>query len=221
MFKKLLSYFIPVTIHSEKSEVSKSIDINWDNGELVIDSENTNYSYGHLQHFLKLGLKDIGFEKIRTMDHVLVLGVAGASVVKTLTDEIKYDGKITGVEIDPKIIELANKYFNINRIPQLDIVIEDAFEFVLKTKEKYDLVIVDIFQDIRMPNFVYESYFRDRICLILKSKGIILFNTMILDEKQNLLNEAYISSFNKENFSIKSLPRVEKHNELIVIEKMF
>jgi predicted membrane-bound spermidine synthase len=220
MIKKMLSYFMPITIHSEKSAVSKSIDVNWNNGQLVIDSENTNYSYGQLQQFLKSGLIDIGYEKIRAMEHVLVLGVAGASVVKTLTEEIKYKEKITGVEIDANIIELANKYFNIDQIPHLEIVIEDAFEFVLKTKEKYDLVIVDLFQDIRMPSFVYESYFRDHICLLLKSEGFILFNTMILDEKQNLLNETYISSFNKENFCIKALPRMEKHNELIVIKKM-
>lgn len=220
MIKKILSYFTPITIHSEKSALSKTIDINWDNGELVIDSENTNYSYGQLQCFLKLGLKDIGFERIRKMKHVLVLGVAGASVVKTLTNEIKYKGKITGVEIDANIIELANKYFNINKIPQLEIVIEDAFEFVLKTNKKYDLIIIDLFQDISMPSFVYEHYFRNRLCFLLKSQGFILFNTMILDDKQNLLNETYISSFKKENFSIKSLPRVEKHNELIVIEKM-
>ncbi|WP_418262967.1 spermidine synthase [Flavobacterium faecale] len=220
MFKKILSYFTPVSIHTEKSTVSKSLDINWNNGELVIDSENTNYSYGHLQHFLKLGLEAIGFEKVKAMKQVLVLGVAGASVVRTLIDDVQYEGKITGVEIDANIIKLANKYFNINKIPQLEIVIDDAFEFVFKTKVKYDLIIVDLFQDIQMPSFVYEIHFRDRICLLLEKNGCILFNTMPLDKKQNLLNETYISSFNKENFTIKSLPRVEKHNELILIERI-
>jgi hypothetical protein len=61
--------------------VSKSIEITWTNGELVLDSENTNYSYGSLQRILRLGLKSIGFDKIIKMNHVLILGVAG-SVVK-------------------------------------------------------------------------------------------------------------------------------------------
>jgi hypothetical protein len=34
--------------------VSKSIEITWTNGELVLDSENTNYSYGSLQRILRL-----------------------------------------------------------------------------------------------------------------------------------------------------------------------
>ena len=55
--------------------------------ELVLDSKNTNYSYGSLQRILRLGLKNIGFDKIVPMDHILVLGVAGGSVIKTLVED--------------------------------------------------------------------------------------------------------------------------------------
>ncbi|WPR70678.1 fused MFS/spermidine synthase [Flavobacterium sp. NG2] len=219
MIKQILSYLIPIVLYKRKSKLSKSLEVLWNKGELVIDSENTNYSYGDLQRILKIGLLDIGFEKIVRMNHILVLGVAGGSVVKTLIEDIQFKGKITGVEIDPEIIKIANKYFNLKDISQLNIVIDDAFEFVLKTKDKYDLIIVDVFQDTQMPNFLYQNYFTDRICSLLNSKGYILFNTMLLDKKQNLLNETYISSFKKENFSIRAIPRVEKHNELIVIER--
>jgi spermidine synthase len=54
----------------------------------------------------------------------------------------------------------------LNEIQQLEIVIDDAFEFVLRTKEKYDLIVIDVFQDTKMPNFLYENYFINRICLL-------------------------------------------------------
>ncbi|WP_016989559.1 spermidine synthase [Flavobacterium sp. ACAM 123] len=219
MLKKVLSYLLPIKIHTVKSVLSKSIEVIWTNGELVLDSENTNYSYGNLQHVLRLGLKTIGFNKIIKMDHILILGVAGGSVVKTLVDEIKFSGRITGVEIDPEIIKLANHYFKLDEIEQLEIVIDDAFEFVLKTKENYDLIIIDVFQDTKMPNFLYESYFINRICFLLKSKGFVLFNTMLLNEQHNIRNKKYISDFCNTNYSIKTIPRIEIHNELIVIEK--
>ncbi|MNE20898.1 spermidine synthase [compost metagenome] len=154
------------------------------------------------------------------MDHVLVLGVAGGSVIKTLVDEIKYRGKITGVEIDPEIIKVANNYFKLNEIKNLEIVIDDAFEFVLKTKKKYNLIIIDIFQDITMPNFLFEDFFINRICFLLKSKGFVLFNTMLLTEKDNQRNKKYVSEFHEDHFRIKTIPRIEVHNELIVIEKL-
>jgi spermidine synthase len=219
MLAKIFSYIIPVKIFKTKSKLSKTIEITWANGELVMDSENTNYSYGSLQRILRKGLKHFGFDKIAKMETALVLGVAGGSVIKTLVDEIKFKGQITGVDIDPTIIKIAKEYFKLDDIKNLNIVIDDAFEFVFKTKDFYDLIIIDIFQDTSMPNFLFEKFFINRICVLLKSKGVVLFNTMCLTSGDNIRNKNFISDFNDENFRIKSIPRVEVHNELIIIEK--
>jgi predicted membrane-bound spermidine synthase len=220
MIQKLFSYLYPIKIFKKKSARSKVIEVTWANGELVLDSENTNYSYGSLQRILRYGLRNIGYNKVLEMDHILVLGVAGGSVIKTLVDEIEYKGKITGVEIDAEMIQIANQYFNLNEIQQLKIVIDDAFEFVLKTKDKYDLIIIDIFEDTNMPNFLFEKFFSERICFLLKDRGFVLFNTMILDEAHNVRNRKYISEINPQLFTSKMLPRIEVHNELIIIEKL-
>lgn len=220
MIQKFFSYIIPIKIFKKKSARSKIIEVTWANGELVLDSENTNYSYGSLQRILRYGLRNIGYNKILEMDHILLLGVAGGSVVKTLVDEIEYKEKITGVEIDPDMIQVANQYFNLNQIKQLELVIDDAFEFVLKTKDKYNLIIIDVFEDTNMPNFLFEKFFLDRICTLLKDGGYILFNTMILDEAHNVRNRKYISEINPKMFTAKMLPRIEVHNELIIINKV-
>jgi len=219
MLKRLFSYFMPIIIYQKKSSVSKNIEVAWNNGQLVIDSKNTNYSYGSLQRVLRKGLKNIGFEKVKSMESILILGVAGGSVIKTIVDDIQYKGKITGIEIDPDIIQIANDHFQLNQIPNLNIIIDDAFEFVLKTKEKYDLIIIDIFQDTTMPNFLFEKFFMNRIGYLLNPHGFILFNTMILDDKQNHRNEKYLVEFNNKPFKVKKMPRIEHHNELIIIEK--
>lgn len=219
MLKRIFSYILPINIVKKHSALSKSLEVTWANGELVLDSANTNYSYGSLQRILRKGLKSIGYDKIIEMQHILVLGVAGGSVIKTLVDEIKFKGKITGVEIDASIIALANEYFQLNEIPNLEIVVDDAFEFVLKTKEKYDLIIIDVFQDTNMPNFLFEEFFINRIGFLLREKGFILFNTMCLKENDNIRNDKYVSAFNKKEFVVRKIPRVELHNELIIVEK--
>lgn len=218
MFKKIFSYILPINIHKQNSALSKKIEVTWANGQLVLDSLNTNYSYGSLQRILRKGLKNIGFEKIQKMENILVLGVAGGSVIKTLVHEINFSGKITGVEIDPEIISVANKYFGLNAIPNLELINDDAFEFALKTREKFHLIIIDIFCDAHMPNFLFEDFFRERMCFLLKPKGFILFNTMCLNNEQNHRNEKFIQNVPRE-FSVKTIPRVEQHNELIIIEK--
>ena len=221
MLKKLFSYIIPFNIFKQKSTISQTLEVTWTDGELVLDSKNTNYSYGSLQRILRKGLKFIGFEKIQTMNQILVLGVAGGSVIKTLVDEIHFEGKITGVEIDKAIIEIANEYFHLDQIQNLEIVIDDAFEFVLKTKDKYDLIIIDVFQDVRMPNFLFEKFFIDRICFLLNSKGFILFNTMVLSEQQKQLNLDFFNAFDTSKFTVTKLHKLDELNELIIIESQF
>ena len=219
MFKKLFSYILPITIHKKKSSISKSLEVTWANGELVLDSKNTNYSYGSLQRILRKGLKIVGFERIKSMKNILVLGVAGGSVIKTIVDEVKFKGNIIGVEIDKEIIALANDYFKLNEIPNLKIFIDDSYDFVLKTNDHYDLIIIDIFQDTTMPNFLFEKFFMNRIGLLLNPKGVVLFNTMILNEKDNQRNKKYVAEMGSIQFKTKIIPRVEEHNELIVLEK--
>lgn len=219
MVRKLLSYFIPINVYKRNSTLSKSLEVSWNNGELVLDSKNTNYSYGSLQRILRKGLKFIGFERIRNFESVLILGVAGGSVIKTLVEKIKYGGKITGVEIDESVIAIANQYFELDKIPNLEIVIDDAFEYVLKTKKTYDLIIIDIFEDTTMPNFLFEDFFINRVNSLLNINGFILFNTMVISKKEEERNLIYKSKFNG-NYSLRMYPKVETHNELFTIKKL-
>jgi spermidine synthase len=219
MLKKILSYFIPINLHKINSEINQTLEITLVNGELVLDTKNTNYSYGSLQRILRKGLLNIGYNKIQKMNHILILGVGGGSVIKTLVEEVNFNNKITGIELDPTIIEVAKNYFDIDKISNLNIIIDDAFEFVLKTKLQYDLILIDIFQDTVMPNFLFEDFFRDRVCDLLMPSGVILFNTMILKASDDDRNMKYLNGVNKEQYTTSTIPRVEQHNELILIEK--
>jgi spermidine synthase len=132
---------------------------------------------------------------------------------------VKFKGKITGVEIDETAVEIAKKFFELDQIPNLNLVVDDAFEFVLKTKEKYDLIIIDIFQDTKMPNFLFEDFFINRINFLLQVNGFILFNTMVLSFTDKKRNATYKTKFN-DNYSVRLYPKVEEHNELFTIKKL-
>lgn len=219
MIKRVLSFLLPIKIHQKKSVYSKNLEVTWNNGYLVLDSENTNYSFGSLQRVLKKGLKYIGYERIQNFQSILVLGVAGGSVIETLKKEVKFEGKITGVEIDADVIELATKYFGLGNYKNVSIINDDAFEFVLKTKEKYDLIIIDIFQDTTMPNFLFEDFFINRINFLLNVNGFILFNTMVLGYQDRRRNVDYKNKFDS-NYSVRLYPKIEVHNELFTIKKL-
>lgn len=220
MIRRLLSYIYPITVFKTSSDVSTSLELTWVNGRLLLDSENANYSYGSLQRVLTQGLKEIGPDKIAEMQKILVLGVAGGSVIKVLTDKFKFKGKITGVDIDPKVLEIAGKYYKLNEISNLELVTADAMDFVRNAKEFYDLVIIDIFSDKYMPGFLYDAEFIISITSILDKKGHILFNTIVLDDVHQKKNKAFVRQFPDEQFTVSVLPKMQEYNELIIVSKI-
>jgi spermidine synthase len=86
------------------------------------------------------------------------------------------------------VIDIANEYFNLNKITNVDIIINDAFDYVLKTNTKFNSIIIDVFQDIVMPQFLFENYFTERICFLFELNGLIHFNTMVINKKQSTKN---------------------------------
>lgn len=219
MIKKFLSFIYPITIYNKRSKLSKNIEVTWYNGILVLNSKNTNYSYGSLQRILRKGLLKIGSTVIKNYNHILVLGVAGGSVIKTLRDELNFSGKITGVDIDEELIFIANKYFKLNEFENTEIIIDNASSFIFKSKENYNLIIIDIFQDTTMPSFLFEANFIEQVKKIICTDGYILFNTMVLSKEDEKRNALFLSFFSS-NYSITTLSKIELYNELFIIKKI-
>ncbi len=220
MFKKLLSYLYPITVYNKPSNISQTLEVTLYNGKTLLNTKNTNYSYGSLQTVLKKGLLTIGQSEISKMNDILVLGVAGGSVIQTLTTDFHFTKNIVGVELDAEIIEIANSYFNLDKVTNFKCVIDDAEQFVSKREEMYDLIIIDIFKDTEMPEFLFEKNFVDNVKQSLQKNGYILFNMMILDASKKEKIENYLLHFEEENYSNKILTKVEHYNDLIIIKSI-
>lgn len=215
-FKRLFSYLFPITIHETQSDINSNLEITWNNGRLVMDSKNTNFSYGSLQRVMRIGLNQIGKEKIKATENILVLGVAGGSVIKSLREEFHNSGKICGVELDEKSIELANEYFGLNQIKNVEIIIDDASEFIKKDSGKYDLIIIDIFQDKVMPAFLFTKNFIENIKLRLNNGGTVLFNSIVVLSSEHERNYKFEKMIRTKFASVIKLSRVEGDNELFI-----
>ncbi|WP_288984399.1 fused MFS/spermidine synthase [uncultured Flavobacterium sp.] len=219
MIKQLLSYFLPIKIYETQSTFSSNLEVTWNNGKLVLDSKHTNYSYGSLEKVLKKGFQQIGYTTILEMKSILLLGVAGGSAIKTLIDDIGYNGSITGVEIDAEVIKIANTYFGLNQYKNVTIIIDDAQKYIEEHDVKYNLIIIDIFEDSNMPDFLFEEKFINNIKKSLELNGYILFNFMILNDYEKKFT-AFKSKFNSSEFKVINLVNVEEFNQLLIIQKI-
>lgn len=123
---------------------------------------------------------------------VLILGLGGGSLVKLIN---KYfpNAKITGVEIDPIMIELGEQYLSLKNCKNLEIVIDDATEFVQRLcnniKNKFDLIFVDVYCGDQVPKNCETEFFLQNLKKILRKNGMIIFNRLYY---KNHISEAKI-----------------------------
>ena len=216
MLKRILSYIFPLTLLSKPSKISRQLSVTLLNGKYLLNTPHTDYSFGSLQRVLRFGLKQIGFERIQKQKNILVLGLAAGSVVETLVEEVQFRGQIHGVDIDPEVITIGRQYFHLDKIKNLQIFLYDAQDYIKTTRVKYDLVIVDIFQDDQMPDFLFAPTFFSQLKEILNKKGVILFNTIVKTKAEVQRNKNFIEFFS-DQYHIDSYPKVEGENEILIL----
>lgn len=106
----------------------------------------------------------------------LILGLGGGSSAK-LARKAYPDANIVGVDLDPIMVELGKKYLQLDSC-QVDIKIEDAFSFVAKSKQKFDLILIDLYQGKQTPEEFTTVEFARLVDKNLAPDGMALFNKL-------------------------------------------
>lgn len=84
-------------------------------------------------------------------ENVLMIGGAAYTYPSYFLEQYK-DKKIDVVEIDSKMTELAEKYFDLNtQNKNLNIYHEDGRRYINTTQNKYDCILIDAFKGLNVP----------------------------------------------------------------------
>jgi spermidine synthase len=123
-------------------------------------------------------------------NHVLVLGSAGGTIPRLMSKYVKPSFpqmSITGVEIDPDVIPLDQKYFGLQP-GDANLVNQDARVFVNQTRNHYDLIIVDAYtQQIYIPFHLSTVEFFHQLQNHLQPWGIVALNINAIHPTSKLL----------------------------------
>jgi len=131
------------------------------------------------------------------MSNVLILGLATGTLAKIINKKFK-NVKITGIEIDPVMIEIGKKYFDLDKIPNLKILNIDANKY--KFNKKFDLILVDLYLGDQCPSFVYSPKFLGKI---RRSGKLAIFNHLFYDTQKKADAEKLIKKLGKYYKNIK------------------
>jgi len=104
----------------------------------------------------------------------LLLGLGAGTLAHLLTRQAPAV-RITGVDIDPGIIDFARRYFDL-ALPNLEVIVADAFDYVARCTQPFDYVAVDLFRGAAFHRGVLARPFLQRLAAIAGPDGDIVIN---------------------------------------------
>ena len=154
------------------------------------DDEGSCYRLRQQPSGKEMGQQDHMISNKNTTDmDVLILGM-GTGTYATQCEKYFGDMNIEGVEIDEKITDLSRKYFSLSK--SVPVTTYDGRAFLNASKKKYDVIMVDAYQDITIP---FQMSSREFFALVkehLTDDGVMVVNMNMKSTKDGNINE-YLS----------------------------
>jgi spermidine synthase len=110
---------------------------------------------------------------------VLLIGLGGGTLAKALL-QLYPDLFLDIVEINPFVLEAAEKYFFFQKTDKTRVFLEDAFDYlerVSKEKNHYDFIILDAFDANYIPRKLLSQRFFSNLKRVMTLDAVIAINT--------------------------------------------
>ena len=108
---------------------------------------------------------------------ILMLGLAGGTTFHALRHLLPH-AQLTAVDIDGELIDLARKHMHLDDL-RCEVHIGDAYEWVAQCRDKFDIVIDDVYlaghDDVYRPGDWNEASIR-QLKRLLRPDGLLLTN---------------------------------------------
>ena len=121
---------------------------------------------------------------------LLILGNGSGTYARECEKYFGDDMDISGVEIDQKITDLARTYFDLPE--DVQVTTYDGRAWLEADTGKYDVIMVDAFQDISVPFQMSSAEFFTLVKNHLKDSGVMVVNENMRADGENSINE-YLS----------------------------
>jgi spermidine synthase len=133
-------------------------------------------------------------------ERIAIIGLAGGTVARQYTS---IDGPIPidGVEIDPRIVEVGRRYFQMTE-PNLNVIVADGRYWLQTTNRRYDVIAVDAYRQPYIPFYLTTREFFASARDHLTPDGVLAINAgrtatdyRLVDALSGTLTAVYPSVF--------------------------
>ncbi len=117
---------------------------------------------------------------------VAIVGLAAGTTARQMT-AVYGNIPIDGFELDPKIVEVGKKYFDMN-MPNLNIHIGDGRLGLEESPYKYDIIAVDAYRPPYIPAHMTTQEFFEIVHSHLTEDGVLTINSASVPGDRRLIN---------------------------------
>jgi spermidine synthase len=111
----------------------------------------------------------------QTIRHILMVGL-GAGSISTYLGRAMPDVRIDAVELDPGVIAAGRKYFGLQETDKVRFIESDGRVYLSRSKDKYDLIILDAFRELGVPFHLLTREFYTLVKERLAPGGAVAMN---------------------------------------------
>lgn len=112
---------------------------------------------------------------------MLLLGLGGGSLANCMIEHFD-PRRVVAVELRPAVIELARSQLGLTRDPRLEIVANNAAQFVAGATERFDLICMDLYMEGGLSRLQLQAEFFSACRSLLKPGGVLVINQWQLGE---------------------------------------
>jgi spermidine synthase len=116
---------------------------------------------------------------------MLVIGNAGGTIARAY-GRYYPDVEIDGVEIDPKLNEVALRFFGAGDNPRLRLIASDGRPFLETTDRRYDIIVVDAYRQPYVPFQLATQEFFELARDHLRTGGVVAVNVAATPRDRSL-----------------------------------
>lgn len=179
--RRCCSYWRPQVLERRRTSHHPLLSVVEVRGTRRLDGRSVNHSRGGLADVLAGAFERIELGRVESL---LMLGFGAGSAIELLRRRHALDPRVTAVEIDPEVVELAREWFGYAHDARIEFVVADAAAWVHETHEPYELVVVDAFIEDRVPTSMQTAEFASAVARCVAPGGWLLFNCMVDDPER-------------------------------------
>ena len=117
---------------------------------------------------------------------VMILGMGSGTYASYCTRYFP-GASVQGAEIDKKIADIATDYFGLPG--SVTVAVEDGRAYLAASEEKFDVIMVDAYQDITIPFQLSSVEFFNEVRSHLKPNGVMVVNLNMTSAENGSINE--------------------------------